>query len=716
MIPQGPAYISGMLKSLGHDVVGVNSGLIINELSAQENLALAVREGISSVSPDIIAVGGMVAEYLFIKDAISASRHFAPHTPIILGGSILTNDRPLFEVLRPDFGVIDEGEVPIKELLNAIEHGNPVENIENIAYWKNGVAICNTLRNANYELDDLPLPDYDVLDIESYFQLSNQIDNYFHVRTQKYPRIIPLSSGRSCPFKCTFCQYSTLDGSRRKYRGRTMQSVVREIVHFKNKYDFNILKIYDDLFSVKSDRIFEFCELLKKENVQIDWNASMRVGDVTPELLSSMKDAGCIHIGYGFESADDGVLKSMNKKITQSQIQNAIEMTELAGIGVQANFIYGDPAETEETVAKTIGFYKKNCLDHIVHNDYIMPYPGSPIFDVAKKKYLISSNQQNCETLHLRPRYNITEMDEQSYHKTIDPIIEDKLGGLKFAKKVEFGIDFHEKFNAPYFKNKIPLAVKCSCPHCSKSQNSTFPVDQAGFVNFSDRIKYLKAIKYYCSTCHKRFLISLLQLAGLEASLSKFVLELQHLASKKEPVVVANIREPEFLDNLAGFGVKITDLNIKYFLTSAGEPSLPHFFQYPVLARANDNVQRGKHLRHVILPDARSMTIHNNLEALGVDQKNITIMEQSFTELPSKFDQTLRDWIELRGKHSLYEGVVEEKTNYLILKRKDHYIGVKKDAISSKQDGKLEINTANSVVGASVTEVQNQMTYSASVN
>ena len=110
------------------------------------------------------------------------------------------------------------------------------------------------------------------------------------------------------------------------------------------------------------------------------------------------------------------------------------------------------------------------------------------------------------------------------------------------------------------------------------------------------------------------------------------------------------------------------------------------------------------------------MTIHNNLEALGVDQKNITIMDQSFTELPSKFDQTLRDWIELRGRHSLYEGIVEEKTNYLILKRKDHYIGVKKDAISSKQDGKLEINTANSVVGASVTEVQNQMTYSASLN
>jgi hypothetical protein len=205
-------------------------------------------------------------------------------------------------------------------------------------------------------------------------------------------------------------------------------------------------------------------------------------------------------------------------------------------------------------------------------------------------------------------------------------------------------------------------------------------------------------------------------LAGLEASLSKFVLELQHLASKKEPVVVANIRELEFLDNLAGFGMKITDLNIKYFLTSAGEPSLPHFLPYPVMAMTSDNVQRNKHLRHVVLPDARSMTIHDNLKSHGVDQKNITVMEQSFTELPSKFDQILRDWIDLKGKHSLYEGIVEEKTNYLILKRKDQYIGVKKDAITSKQGGKLKINTANSVIGASVAEVQNQMTYSPSTN
>ena len=71
----------------------------------------------------------MVAEYLFIKDTISASRHAAPHTPIILGGAYY--ERPSsFEVLRPDFGVIDESEVPIKELLNAIEHGNQLKTLK----------------------------------------------------------------------------------------------------------------------------------------------------------------------------------------------------------------------------------------------------------------------------------------------------------------------------------------------------------------------------------------------------------------------------------------------------------------------------------------------------------------------------------------------------------------------------------------------------------
>jgi len=627
MIPQGPAYISGMMIAQGHSVRGVNTSWILSDETAPDALARSIKENIHEFEPQVIAVGGMVAEYLFVRDAIGFVRKLAPDTPILLGGSILTNDRSLFETLRPDFGIMDEGELPIKELLHALETGGSVEKIENVCYWRDGKPVYNKLRNANYGLDELPLPDYDVMEIEKYFQISNQFDNYFHVITQKYPRVLPLSSGRSCPFKCTFCQYSTLDGSRRKYRGRSMQSVVDEISYFHNKYEINILKIYDDLFSVKSDRIYEFCDLLKQSNIKIDWNASMRVGDVTLDLLKAMKDAGCIHIGYGFESADDGVLKSMNKRITASQIQNAIELSEQAGIGVQANFIFGDPKETRESVEKTIYFYKKYGIDHIIHTDYIMPYPGSPIFDVAKAKGLIESNIAYCETLHYRPRYNMTEMSDQEFYKAIDPIIEDKLAGAKFAENVRIGIDTSPKFKSAFFATRVPYAVQCTCPHCSEEQDFVFPMPKRDISVWSERARFFPPHKFYCGSCYKRILISLLSIGGMEESFTKYLMELQSIAASGQSIVIANTVPYEIIDSLKAYGVDFDKLNINRFLQKEHLTQFTSFLDYKCETRTTENVMRNSHLLHVILPHHAAELVLEDLRATGLPENKILTMD-----------------------------------------------------------------------------------------
>ncbi len=634
MIPQGPAYISGMMIAQGHAVRGVNTSWILSDETAQEALARSIKENVHEFEPQLIAIGGMVAEYLFVRDSIEIARAVAPNTPILLGGSILTNDRSLFETLRPDFGIMDEGEMPIKELLHALETGGSVETIENVSYWRDGKPVYNKLRNANYGLDELPLPDYDVLEIEKYFQISNQFDNYFHVITQKYPRVLPLSAGRSCPFKCTFCQYSTLDGSRRKYRGRSMQSVVDEITYFHSKYEINILKIYDDLFSVKSDRIFEFCDLLKQSKIKIDWNASMRVGDVTLDLLKAMKDAGCIHIGYGFESADDGVLKSMNKRITASQIQNAIELSEQAGIGVQANFIFGDPKETKESVEKTIHFYKKHGMNHIIHTDYIMPYPGSPIFDHAKSKGLIESNIAYCETLHLRPRYNMTEMSDREFYKAVDPIIDDKLAGAKFAENVRIGIDTNEKFKSAFFATRVPYSVQCTCPHCEEEQDYVFPLPKRDISDWSARARFVPPLKFYCGSCYKRLLISLLPIGGMAESFTKFILELQSIAASGKPIVVANTVPYETIDSLKAYGVDFEKLNINRFLQREHLTQFTSFMDYKCETRSTENVMRNSHLLHVILPHHAAESVLEDMRKTGLPDGKILTMDT--TVLPDE--------------------------------------------------------------------------------
>lgn len=406
-----------------------------------------------------------------------------------------------------------------------------------------------------------------------------------------------------------------------------MKSVVDEIIFFKSKYDFNILKIYDDLFSVKSERIYEFCDLLNKSSVKINWNASMRVGDVTPDLLKAMKNAGCIHIGYGFESADDGVLKSMNKQITQKQISDAIEMTENVKLGVQGNFIYGDPHESLESIENTKDFHEKHCIDHIVHNDYIMPYPGSPIFDHSMQKGLITNKTAYCETLHLRPRYNMTNIPDKDFNENIEPIIRSKLFGCKFAKINKFTIDRNKKFDNLYFKNKIPYNIDLSCPHCNSKQEVVLPIDVANLNTWEGKSKFVNPIRYFCNECHKNYLISFLELIGLKENLMEFIKRVNKLIDQDNTFVVAPTTSYDLIDSLKSYGLKFDALKVHSFLHCGLTTEGMQFSGVPCYQLNEQNIARNSHIKHLILPHLSFSEIYNQLLSSGIKSKDIISMD-----------------------------------------------------------------------------------------
>ena len=86
----------------------------------------------------------------------------------------------------------------------------------------------------------------------------------------------------------------------------------------------------------------------------------MSVNNVDDELLRILKDSGCKVVSYGFESISDDVLKSMKKPITAEKIDNALKLTLKQGLAIQANFIFGDIAETKSTAYETLNYWKKN--------------------------------------------------------------------------------------------------------------------------------------------------------------------------------------------------------------------------------------------------------------------------------------------------------------------------------------------------------------------
>jgi len=143
----------------------------------------------------------------------------------------------------------------------------------------------------------------------------------------------------------------------KNFRIRSISNFIKEIEFLVDKYNINELDLLDDMFAANKNRLFEFCEMIKP--LKLPWQCQMRVNVADIDLLKTMKDAGCCLISYGFESGSPRVLKSMRKGISTEQIERAIEANLKAKITIQGNFIFGDPAETIETMKETIKFARK---------------------------------------------------------------------------------------------------------------------------------------------------------------------------------------------------------------------------------------------------------------------------------------------------------------------------------------------------------------------
>ncbi len=500
---QGMPYLASFLKAAGHEVFGININHIWCHGSAPLTLEKLLRDAIEQYQPHLIGVGGVAPEYIFVRDIIFFSRKIAPDIPIVCGGGIITYDSHfIFSNLRPDFAIIGEGEISIVKLVDYLEKGGDVDSVPSLVHWKNGeVAINDTQYPEN--LDELPFPDYSPFSFENYLSLNN-VANNFVGHTRHNPRVMPLSIGRSCPFKCTFCSHYTT------YRTRSIDCAIDEIAYFYEKYQFNILYITDELFSIKTEKTREFCsklKVLKKElKADIDWGCYLKVNDVDSDLLREMKDSGCIYIGFGFESASNAVLNSMKKGTTAEKISRAIQLTEEAGIGLHANFIFGDVAETPETIGETTAFYNRYCRDLTVYFYYITPYPGSELFQYCLDNNLIADKQEYYETTaHNKGSVNMTSMPDDIFYKLTKPAMNDMFDGKTSVVLSCERTDIEScDQNAPFELRRSFYMIVVVCPHCSKNSDYLYPLR----VNTGMRVK---PFLHCCTKCHKKLMVDVSQ-------------------------------------------------------------------------------------------------------------------------------------------------------------------------------------------------------------
>ena len=351
-----------------------------------------------------------------------------------------------------------------------------------------------------------------------------------------------------------------------------MEDVRKEISYFYKKYNFNILYVHDELFFVKKAK--EFCRMLrelKKElNADFDWGCYLRVNDAKIDLLMEIKETGCQYVGYGFESASDKVLKSMKKGTTAEKILHAIRVTEEAGIGLHANFIFGDVAETPQTISETVEFYNKYCKDLPVYFYYITPYPGSALFDYCIENNIIGNKQEYYETVaHTKGYLNMTKMPDDVFRQLTEPVMSN-IYDLKPARVLSCKKTDDETCdrNAPFELRRTFYNIIAICPHCSASLDYLYPLGLRPGVS-------VKPFLHYCTDCHKTLLLDVSKQIDNESlnedpylkffEQSPYV-EFYPFDSSK--YVISTIPVPQLLESYKGFNI-IRYANYIYAMSQA---------------------------------------------------------------------------------------------------------------------------------------------------
>lgn len=213
------------------------------------------------------------------------------------------------------------------------------------------------------DLDSLPFPDYDLIDLESYNRIVGG------------QRSMSLITSRGCPYNCKFC--NSLIFSRGQLRFRSPENVVEEIVRLKNKYGITAFRFSDDLFTFSPERIIKMAEALKP--LGIVYRVFARSSSITEEAANALYDSGCRHIAIGIESMSDKILKLLEKKATKEINIRALRNARKAGLKTRIYILVGFPGETEETVNESLEVLKNSEFDEFVIYPFI-PYPGTAVW------------------------------------------------------------------------------------------------------------------------------------------------------------------------------------------------------------------------------------------------------------------------------------------------------------------------------------------------
>lgn len=322
--PIGLMYLASYLREHTHHEVR-----IVDAIAEKMNYG-SLKQRLNEFSPDVVGITSFTYTFYDVLQTAKIAKEMDSSIHVCVGGPH-TSLFPDETMTHPEIDslVVGDGEIAFKELIDRLEQGGKLRDINGLLVYRQGDRIVRTGK-ARYitNLDSLPFPAFDLLDYKKYYATFGRSSI-----------MATICSSRGCPFQCTYCQDSD-----KKYRMRSSENVIQEMLVY---YDKGIRDFYfwDDMFNINSQRVIDISEkvLESKMRGNITWLFRGRVDGISEDMLKIAKKAGCRQILLGVEDYTDDGLKKIKKRITIRQAFDAVQMARKYGIETSTNWIIGFP-------------------------------------------------------------------------------------------------------------------------------------------------------------------------------------------------------------------------------------------------------------------------------------------------------------------------------------------------------------------------------------
>jgi anaerobic magnesium-protoporphyrin IX monomethyl ester cyclase len=379
----------------------------IEDIRISGNDRFGVESVVRNYRPDVVGISALTFESDAIDWIAQSVKRVDANTPVVLGGPHATAyPEKAIEITGIDYVVVGEGEVVAGQLLEKLRNRSDVSEVKGIVYKKAGETVSTGRGEYIEDLNDLPVPAYDLIAIEEY-------GKFHRMSRSGSGNFMSIFSSRGCPYRCIYCH--NIFG--KVFRPRSAEKLFSEIKHLYETYDIKDFEILDDIFNLDKDRLIDFCDRIIESGMKVTFAFpnGMR-GDILDEhQLSKLRQAGTIYIAFAIETGSPRLQKLIKKNIKLDKIKRNIEIAHSLKIHPHGFFMIGFPGETLEEMKMTVDFMVSSKL-HTIALFVVMPFEGTELGAMTREMGKVPVSDFSM-SYHTKEFVNLTDVPSEAVNR-----------------------------------------------------------------------------------------------------------------------------------------------------------------------------------------------------------------------------------------------------------------------------------------------------------